>query len=61
MVHNEVGLWSLDKSPGMYLRAEVFLNQRLRAGYIFKRRLGDGLQVVLLSDAWFVALTDMLV
>ena len=61
MMHNEVRLWSLRKSSGVYLRAEMVFNQRLRAGYIFKRRLGDGLKMFFLSDTWFVTLTNVLV
>jgi hypothetical protein len=45
----------------VYLRAEMVFNQGLRGGYILKRRLGDGLQVMLLSDTGFVPLANVLV
>jgi hypothetical protein len=39
----------------------MVFNQRLRAGYIFKRRLSDGFQVLFLPDTGFVPLTNVLV
>ena len=60
-MHNEVRLWSLGESLRVYLRAEMVFNQGLRGGYIFKRSERDGFQVMLLSDAGFVPLADVLV